>query len=82
MIVNPCSIDNKESILPFDYQKPVMLLEEATTPGIEMHSPKQSSRLQRMNHPELSLCCNNEGTLWGLIPVENSNEIKYATERC
>ena len=77
MIVNPCSIANKGLISPFDYQRPVILLEEATIPGIETHLPKQSSRLHRIIHPKPSLCCNNEGTIRGLIPVEDWNEIKY-----
>ena len=74
-------MDDKGLIFPFDQRRPVMLLEEATIPGIETHLAKRPSRLQKIIYPKPSLYCNKEGTLWCLIPVENENEIKYHAEK-
>ena len=58
-----------------------MLLAEVTIPSIETHLAKQSSRLQKVVHPRLGLCRNEEGRLRSLIPVENWNKIKYDAEK-
>ena len=57
-----------------------MLREEATIPSIETHLAKQSSQLQKIIHPKLSLCCNEEGIVRGLFPLENWNKIKHHVE--
>ncbi len=58
-----------------------MLLEEATIPGIETHLAKQPSRLHKIIHPKLSLCCNRVGKSRCLISVENWNETRYHAEK-
>ena len=55
--------------------------EEATIPSIKTHLAKQSSRLQNIIHPKLSLCRNEEGIVRSLFPVENWNKIKYHVEK-